>query len=211
MNGHLIIFEGSEGSGKTTQAKALYDKLQSHSEIGKAYYTSEPGSNEIGNPIRSALFGERSNPTPLAEFFLFCADRAQHIKEVINPLLKEGSIVICDRFSLSTIAYQLVETPLSTWDLWDIESQARSQLIDCNITQFLLDVDYDVGFGRLHRDLDRMESKGSNFHCEVVLNYRMFADLFPTVKLDGNLPQETITNTIWTKLKHDLSKEKLNY
>ena len=101
----LITFEGIEGSGKSTQANLLNEFLS-----GKGYkvtVTREPGWGHLGNLIRTIILDERELVlTPMAELFLFCADRAQHVKDFIEPRLKNGEIVICDRFYDSTIVYQ---------------------------------------------------------------------------------------------------------
>jgi dTMP kinase len=101
----LITFEGPEGSGKTTQVQALHDYLR-----GRGYdvlVTREPGGTPIGDQIRRILLDpENREMLPEAEILLFSASRAQLVGQVIRPALQRGSIVLCDRFADSTLAYQ---------------------------------------------------------------------------------------------------------
>ncbi|MEM2936396.1 MAG: dTMP kinase [Candidatus Bathyarchaeia archaeon] len=101
----FITFEGVEGSGKTTQAGLLKDFL-----LQKGYkvtLTREPGWGAVGRLIRRMLLEEKElDLDPLAELCLFCADRVQHVRDLIKPRLKKGEIVICDRYADSTVVYQ---------------------------------------------------------------------------------------------------------
>ena len=105
MRGKFITFEGSEGSGKSTQSKLLYDYLKK-----KGYsviYLREPGGTEISEKIRKILLDKNNNSmTPACEMLLYMAARAQVVNEIIKPALAKNKIVICDRFLDSTIAYQ---------------------------------------------------------------------------------------------------------
>ena len=103
--GFLITLEGIEGSGKTTQARRLFSSLK---ESGiPCLLTREPGGTPMGEKIRDILLNPESGVIdPLAETFLFEASRREHVKEVINPALHEGKVVICVRFTDSTLAYQ---------------------------------------------------------------------------------------------------------
>jgi len=101
----LISFEGGDGSGKTTQIKLLEAYLSARGQA--CLPTREPGGTPLGRMIRQALLevGEKEISPP-TELFLYLADRAQHVQEVIHPALKNGRIVLCDRFTDSTLAYQ---------------------------------------------------------------------------------------------------------
>jgi len=103
----FITFEGPEGSGKTTQAKALAEHLSRQGH--KVLVTREPGGTVLSNRIRQLLVSDADSPVevhPLAEALLFCAARAQLVEEVLRPHLSQGYIVICDRYADSTLAYQ---------------------------------------------------------------------------------------------------------
>lgn len=99
----FITFEGIDGSGKTTLAKHVEELLKKHNL--KTVLTREPGGTKLGKSIRQIL-ATHNNLDPWAEFLLFLADREQHIEEIVEPALNEGSIVLCDRFIDSTIVYQ---------------------------------------------------------------------------------------------------------
>ena len=102
--GQFILFEGGEGSGKTGHSQAVAERLKA--EGHDVVWTREPGgSNEVCAKIRETIMME--DVVPRAELLLFLANRAQHVEQVIKPALAEGKIVICDRFSPSTMAYQL--------------------------------------------------------------------------------------------------------
>jgi len=105
MSGHFISFEGIDGCGKTTQRKLTAMWLR---EQGlEVVETFEPGDTALGAEIRSLLLSGEHIPQPETELLLFLADRTQHVREVIQPALKRGAVVLCDRFSDSTRAYQL--------------------------------------------------------------------------------------------------------
>lgn len=107
--GRFIVFEGIDGSGKTTQAKALVDWLPTSGLLPpgkKAILTREPGATMIGQAIREMVLDGKTELAPIAELLLFAADRAQHIETVIKPALDRGDWVVCDRFTGSTVAYQ---------------------------------------------------------------------------------------------------------
>jgi len=101
----LITFEGIEGSGKTTQIKHVARFLNEKGH--DCVITREPGGTEIGKKIRSILLNPKNEGIdPLAEFFLYAADRAQHLREVVNPCLLLKKTVLCDRFFDATVVYQ---------------------------------------------------------------------------------------------------------
>ena len=102
--GVLIAIEGIDGSGKSTLANHLYNALRE--EYTQVFLTQEPGGTEIGKKISELVQTQTIPLDPNAEFFLFVAARAQHVKEIITPRLKEKDIIICDRFTDSSLAYQ---------------------------------------------------------------------------------------------------------
>jgi dTMP kinase len=112
--GRLITFEGGDGSGKSTQLRMTAAWLQEHGH--KVIVTHEPGDTPLGSEIRSLLLEGEYTPVPECELLLFLADRAQHVSEVILPALDRGAWVLCDRFSDSTMAYQLAGRKLADLD-----------------------------------------------------------------------------------------------
>jgi len=113
-HGRLITFEGGDGSGKSTQLRMTAAWLQ---ELGhQVIVTHEPGDTPLGSEIRRLLLEGEYIPVPECELLLFLADRAQHVREVIIPALDRGAWVLCDRFSDSTMAYQLAGRKLANLD-----------------------------------------------------------------------------------------------
>jgi dTMP kinase len=163
----LITFEGIEGSGKSTHARLLAEHLGA---LGwNPLATREPGGTPLGEPIRRLLLDAGSAPVaPLAELLLYCADRAQHVTQVIGPALAAGRPVLCDRFSDSTIAYQGHGRGLDLDLVRSIEARARGGLTPA--LTFVFDCPPSEGLARVRRRsmaTDRIESAPLAFHERV--------------------------------------------
>lgn len=197
MKGIFISFEGIEGTGKTIQSKLLYEYLAK-----KGYevtLTGEPGGTRIGLKIRDLLLSiENKGMTPLAELLLYNASRAQHIQEVILPVMNKGAIVITDRFTDSTVAYQGYGRGI---DLSIINSIKRMIAADLqpDIT-VLLDLDVEVGLRRNRgiNKMDRLELEDVEFHKRVRNGYLEIATKEPErIKLiDASEGIEQVHNRI---------------
>lgn len=178
MKGIFISFEGIEGSGKSTQAKLLYEYL-----TDKKYdvvLTEEPGGTLIGNRIREILLSvEHIDMTPKTELLLYNASRAQHIEEIIIPALNKNSIVITDRFTDSTVTYQGYGRGIE-FDLIFSIDMAISKLFRPDIT-FLLDLDVETGLKRNRgiNKTDRLELEDIEFHRKVRNGYLELASREP--------------------------------
>ena len=166
----FITFEGVEGSGKTTQIQRLKKYFTQKGIPCKV--TREPGGSPIGEKIRKILLNpDHRGMTPMTELFLYEAARAQHVKEVIEPFLEKGGVVLCDRFSDATVAYQGYGRSI---DLKWIERLNRlsSQGIRPNVT-FLLDCPSDLGLKRaLQRNRALKQEKEGRFEREEVQFHR---------------------------------------
>ena len=180
----FITFEGVEGSGKTTQIQRLKKYLTQKGILCKV--TREPGGCPIGEKVRKILLNpDHHEMVPTTELLLYEAARAQHVKEVIKPFLKKGGIVLCDRFSDATLAYQGYGRRI---DLkWiDRLSHLSSQGIKPDVT-FLLDCPSDVGLKRAlqrNRTLkqereERFEREEIQFHQRVRKGYLAIAKKEP--------------------------------
>jgi dTMP kinase len=166
------VFEGGEGSGKSTQAALLAARLG-------AVLTREPGGTEVGARIR-ALVLDATLGTPIdpwAEALLMTADRAQHVAEVIGPALARGDDVVSDRFTGSTLAYQGFARGLDIDALARVSGLATDGLEPDAV--LLLDVPGDMAVARMGRALDRMEAAGADFHRRVADGYRALAAADP--------------------------------
>ena len=196
MLGHLILIEGIEGAGKTTLVNRLVDVCQGDDSPLPPIdvVTKEPGGTAFGNKVREMLLNPEQPLDAMTELNLFCADRAQHITETINPVLDAGGTVLCDRFSLSTIAYQGARMPLFL--VKSLEHASRTSLIPSRVTQILLDLDPQVGLNRkFGEEWDAIECRPSSYHEEVARLFREQGhSLFPTVTLNANLPQTVLLN-----------------
>src|SRR5215831_7674613 len=199
----FITFEGSEGSGKSTQADRLAARLQ---RCDVPYIlTREPGGTPIGESIRELLqfAPHNSNMTPETELLLFEASRSQLVREVIKPALERGMCVIADRFFDSTTVYQGAARKL---DRKMIERLNVFAVGDCvPDISFMLDVDAATAESRMHhepRKADRMEQQPAEFYERVRDGYRELAAREPgrTVLIDGSRGADDIETEIWKTL-----------
>ena len=165
--GYFITFEGADGCGKTTQSELVKKYLEE-----KGYdviWTREPGSKGLGQKIRELLLHYDGDVAPMCEAFLFLADRAQNIEQNIKPAVTEGKIVICDRHTDSTIAYQGFGRGKDIQQLTYLNNLATDTMKP-DIT-FVYDVSTDVALTRVGSEKDRMESAGIEFHKKVRQGY----------------------------------------
>ena len=161
--GLFITFEGGDGCGKTTQIKLLDEYLRSKGY--KTLLTREPGSKGLGIKLREILLNYDGDVSPTCESFLFLADRAQHVDCIIKPALEEGVVVLCDRHTDSTVAYQGYGRGLDLEQIHNLNNIATNGLKpDLTI---VLDVDVETSQNRLGSEKDRMESAGLEFFERV--------------------------------------------
>ena len=161
--GLFITFEGGDGCGKTTQIKLLDEYLRNKGY--KTLLTREPGSKGLGIKLREILLNYDGEVSPVCESFLFLADRAQHVDCIIKPALEEGVIVLCDRHTDSTVAYQGYGRGLDLEQIYQLNKIATSGLKpDLTV---VLDVDVETSQKRVGSEKDRMESAGIEFFERV--------------------------------------------
>jgi dTMP kinase len=181
MKGKFIVFEGVEGSGKTTQIQLTAAWLQrSYGKARSVVTTREPGGTDLGQQIRQLLLNDtKIQVENRAELLLYAADRAQHIETVILPQLELGNIVLCDRFTDSTIAYQGYGRG---FDLAQIDrvNQLATDGLQSDLTIWL-DLDVSIGLARAARrgEPDRMERANIDFHQRVQWGYQELANSYP--------------------------------
>jgi dTMP kinase len=195
--GVFITFEGSEGCGKSTQARALHQRLVRRGI--PVVLTHEPGGTALGNRLRYVLKRRLQDKiSPLSELFLFAACRVQIVDEVIRPGLQQDKIVICDRFSDSTMAYQGYGRGLNLETIEQINYLA-TQDIKPNLT-VLLDIPADKGLSRkTSPSKDRFEAEKIVFHRKVRDGYLELAADEPErwLVIDGTLPPAEISKIVW--------------
>jgi dTMP kinase len=201
----FLSFEGSEGSGKTTQIDLLATRLEAAGHA--VVVTREPGGTEIGEEIRHLLKHAQSGHAmfPETELLLFAACRAQLVREVIRPALRAGKIILCDRFLDSTTVYQGVARQLAADPVAVINHFAVGDLLPA--LTVVLDVPADIGLARARRRAsglpDRLEQENIDFYQRVREGYLLLARSLPErfLVVDGLLPSEQITETIWHEFK----------
>ena len=161
--GLFITFEGADGCCKTTQIKLLDEYLRSKGY--KTLLTREPGSKGLGVKLREILLNYDGEVSPNCESFLFLADRAQHVDCIIKPAIEEGIIVLCDRHTDSTVAYQGYGRGLDIERIHYLNKIATNGLKpDLTI---VFDVDVETSQSRVGAEKDRMESAGIEFFQRV--------------------------------------------
>jgi dTMP kinase len=206
VSGLFITFEGGEGSGKTTQLRALLTHLRAAGR--DAVETRDPGGTSIGKQIRGILLDrDNSRMAAMAELLLYEASRAQLVHEVLLPALAEGRIVLCDRFTDSSVAYQGFGRGLALDLIARLNALATDGLRP-HLT-FLLDLDPAVGLARatrrgtrLREPQDRIEEEQLAFHQRVRAGYRTIAAAEPhrVAVLDASAGPAEITEEIQRRL-----------
>ncbi|SRR5258708_30700702 len=203
--GKLISFEGSEGSGKSTQIARLAERLQKQGR--DVFSTREPGGTEIGEQIRNIIVhnSKGDEMTAETELLLFAASRAQLVREVIVPKLLNGIIVLCDRYLDSSTVYQGVARNLSLDPVQQINQFAVGNVLpDLTI---VIDVPTEVSLARIRQrasDLpDRMERENIDFYNKVREGYLVLAKSLPErfAVVDGILASDQLEKKIWTVVK----------
>jgi dTMP kinase len=202
--GRLIALEGIDGSGKSTQARAVADALG-------AQLTHEPGSTPVGVRLRQLLLAPEAPPlSPRAEALLMTADRAEHVTRVIRPALALGSWVVTDRFSASTIAYQGYGRGLDVPALAELVAWATEGLVaDLSV---LVDVGVEVAAARLiagdRGRADRMERLGPQFATRVRNGFlaQAAADPGRWIVVDGETEVEPLTAHIVASVRERLGE-----
>ncbi len=208
--GLFITFEGLDGSGKTTQMKILSDYLKN---LGFDVVTTiEPGGTKIGRKIREILLDKENHGiSSRAETLLFLASRAELVSEVISPALKEGKIVLCDRFFDSTVVYQGIARGLGEKEILKMNLWATGGIVP-DIT-FLLSVKVSKGKKRMYaadKKTDRIELEKDSFKEKIYKGYLDIAkkNKERIVVIDGEDSIENISEEIKSKVRAYLEKKR---
>lgn len=205
--GVFVTFEGPEGSGKSTQLRMLAAHLKS---IGRdALETAEPGGTPIGMQIRRVLLdAANAELRPTTELLLMFAARAQNVEQWILPALSRGQIVLCDRFTDSSLVYQGVGRGLGAEVVYELDRIACRGLVP-DLT-LVIDIDTEAGLARARRrsvrtqDVEtRIEEQHLGFHRKVREAYRQLASDEPQrVRLiDGGRPESAVAADVWAMLE----------
>ena len=190
QKGLFITFEGADGCGKSTQMKLLKEYLQNKGyEIVE---TREPGGKGLGERIRDILLNYNGDVSNRCESFLFLADRAQNIDVIVKPAIQQGKIVLCDRHTDSSVAYQGYGRGLDIDEINKLNTLATGGLKP-DLT-YVFDVDIETSMARVGGEKDRMESAGTEFFNKVRNGYLELAKQEPNrIKvIDSTKPIENV-------------------
>lgn len=206
MNKKWISFEGGEGSGKTTLIQALEKKCRECGE--EVLVTREPGGVPIAEKIREILL-EKTKDTmdPMTEAILFAASRRQHLVEKVLPALKEGKIVLMDRYVDSSIVYQGYARGLGMERIAHLNEYATSG--EMPFLTFYLDLDPQVGLRRIHsnqRDKNRLDLESLSFHQKIRQGYQLLCEKESRIHcINADQPPEKILEEVWAILQEKLA------
>ena len=195
----FIVFEGGDGSGKSTQIKRLSGRLlrREHPYI----ITREPGGTPLGEQLRKIL-KTRTDLSPLGELLLFVAARQQLVTQIIEPAIRSGKNILSDRFTASTIAYQGYGRGLNISNIVSLNKLATGQIEpDLNI---LLDLAPEVALSRISgRKKDSFDNSELSFHKRVRQGFidQAQSNKSKWLVLDANLPAQQLSIEIWHKVK----------
>ncbi|MDX8396745.1 MAG: dTMP kinase [Mariprofundaceae bacterium] len=199
--GHFITFEGGDGCGKSTQLTMTTTWL--HEQGIDVLDTRQPGATPLGGELRRLLLSGEYVPVPECELLLFLADRAQHVRQVILPALEQGKWVLCDRYSDSTLAYQLAARGLDQ-DI-DLDDMLRFAEVGCMPDQtFWFDVPADVALKRVRarsnmgEESTRLDEESLSFHEKVYHAFEQISENEPKRihRINGNRPVLEIQSQI---------------
>lgn len=207
--GLFITIEGPEGSGKTTVAKNVVEKLIE--EGFDVLYTREPGGVEIAEKIRDIILDvSNTNLDPRCEALLYAASRRQHLVEKVLPALEKGYIVICDRFVDSSLAYQGHARNIGIDEIYDINTFAIDKHWP-DIT-ILLDIDPEIGLQRIMQnrleEINRLDLEGMAFHNKVHQGYQIIKEKYADriTLVDGNDTKEKVFEQVYKIIKNKINE-----
>ncbi len=195
--GSFIVLEGADGCGKSTQAAGLVARL---TESGRdVLHVRDPGSTAVAEAVRRLLLDPATGAVGVrTETLLYMAARAQLADEVVRPALARGTIVISERWTLSTEVYQGLAGGLGVEPVRRLADLAEGGTTP-DLT-LVLDIDLGVGLSRLSGTPDRMEQKGGAFHADVVRGYRELADGRPHRRLIAPGTLDEVAAAVWDEV-----------
>ncbi len=209
MRGLFITLEGGDGAGKSTQIKNIKSFFEKKGLV--VVHTREPGGTPISEKLRDILLDSNNREMEaVTEMLIYAAARAQHVRELVMPQLEKGSIVICDRFLDSSIAYQTYGRKLG--DMVEIVNGYATDGLTPDLT-FWMDIDPDAGKERVSKmgDFDRLEMEERDFHYRVYDGYKKIAENNPerVKRIDATHSVEEISEEIVNYLEEICEKRGL--
>ena len=200
MTGHdglFIAFEGGDGAGKSTQVRLLAQALRARGRT--VLVTRQPGGTELGAAIRDlVLHGDHVSPR--AEALLFAADKAHHVDELVRPALERGEVVLTDRYTDSSVAYQGAGRDLGATEVHDLQMWAVHDLVP--VLTVIVDITAAEGRRRRGDTHDRLESEADAFHEAIRQHFLTMAAEHPDgLVLDGAEPPERLHEQVMARLE----------
>jgi dTMP kinase len=191
--GRLVVVEGGDGSGKSTQVARLAEALRRRGHT--VCTTFEPGATATGAVLREVLLHGRDPIAPVAEALLMAADRAQHVAEVVAPALARGEWVVSDRFLPSSLVYQGVVRGLGV-EVVRAANDAAVGTVRPDVV-VVLDVPESQARARRDDDPDRLEAEAGSFHARVAAAYRDLAVAEDWALVDGTGTPDVVAERVW--------------
>lgn len=196
--GRFFVLEGGEGVGKSTQVGLLAAALGARRR--EVVVTFEPGDTRAGAELRAVLLHADSPVAPRAELLMMLADRAQHVAEVVRPALERGAVVVCDRYSPSTLAYQGVARGLGVEEIERLSAWAAAGIEPDVVV--VLDLPDEVAEARVSATRDRFERAGADFHARVRDAYRTLARARGWVLVDAAGTPSEVAARVLSAVSH---------
>jgi dTMP kinase len=199
--GRFVVLEGGDGSGKSTQARALAARLRA---LGlDVVETFEPGATPVGRVLRELVLDGDAAPGARAEALIMAADRAQHVADVIEPALGRGAWVVGDRFVPSSLAYQGVGRGLGVAEIGRLSAWAANGTEPDLVV--VIDVPDHIGDARRAPVDDRMERERREFHAVVRQAYRSLAPEHGWALVDGSGSRDAVEELVWEQVRRRLA------
>jgi len=195
LSGLFVVLEGLDGSGKSTQALHLCRYFEEHHQ--KVFCLKEPGGTPLGEQVRKIFLDPAFSIDPLTELLLIEASRHELVKQVIDPALKQGAVVVCQRYTYSSLAYQGYGRGLPLNWIEDLNEKATRGLKPDIV--FYLDLSAKQALKRMEsrESRDRMEGAGSDFLIKVEAGYQNLLKQYPEmIRVDGSLEETILTNKL---------------
>ncbi len=205
QRGRFFVLDGVDGCGKSTQAQLLCEHLE-RDKRGAPLHLREPGGTRLGEALRALLLSREFEISAGVEALLFCASRAQMLREQVEPALAEGRHVVCERFNPSTFAYQCAAGDLDEKRVLQLlETWAGSPRPDLEL---LLQVDVQQAALRRGAAEDRIEDKGLTFQAAVAKGYQRYFELAQgggrVVQVAGQGGAEDVSKLVWKEVQRVL-------